>query len=95
MTYHHLLLADHQVLFAEGAATESMYPGPVVRRMLGPAIWGDICRTMPRLAWLDDEGTLDDVAHIYGPRVHPLLDRRDARRLLCRGLSPGQRRRAA
>ncbi|MFN0113609.1 MAG: Hint domain-containing protein [Paracoccaceae bacterium] len=88
VTYCHLFLARHEAISAEGAATESMYPGPVVRRMLGPAAWGEVCRALPRLAWLDDEGTLDDVETPYGPRLHPLLDRRSARRLLVKGALP-------
>ncbi len=33
--WHHLALARHQVLFAAGAAVESLYPGPQAAQMLG------------------------------------------------------------
>ncbi|TNH41172.1 Hint domain-containing protein [Paracoccus haeundaensis] len=35
VTYWHVLLADHQVLVAEGAWAESLLPGPVALRALG------------------------------------------------------------
>jgi hypothetical protein len=95
LVYHHLRLARHEVIFAAGAPTESMYPGPAVRRMLGARCWAEIARVVPQLAWLDDEGTLDSVEAPYGPRVHPLPDRRAARRLLRRGLAPFPTHRAA
>ncbi|WVJ71694.1 Hint domain-containing protein [Paracoccus marcusii] len=35
VTYWHVLLADHQVLVAEGAWAESLLPGPVALCALG------------------------------------------------------------
>ncbi len=38
VTYHHLLLERHEVLFAEGAGAESLYLGPASCDILGPGL---------------------------------------------------------
>lgn len=48
--YHHLLLARHQVLRAEGAAVESLYLGPQALKNLPPAERREIMALFPELA---------------------------------------------
>lgn len=47
ITYHHLLLAEHQVIFANGAPTESLYLGDVARGLLGARQAAEIARLAP------------------------------------------------
>ena len=60
VTYVHLLFDQHQIIFANGRATESFYPGPWGLRSLGRAALQDVLRAVPRLG----EGP---VAQCYGP----------------------------
>lgn len=52
MSYHHLIFDQHEVIFAEGAASESFYPGPeAIRNIPADAlaemgeIFGDVLRS--------------------------------------------------
>ena len=36
VTYHHLVFDQHEVIFAEGAPTESFYPGPIGLAAISP-----------------------------------------------------------
>ena len=47
--YHHLLFERHQVVFADGAAAESLYPGPMALRSLGAGSRAAIGRALPGL----------------------------------------------
>ncbi len=44
ITYYHLLLDRHEVLIAEGAPTESFYPGPWTLSEIGSEALGDLFR---------------------------------------------------
>lgn len=48
--YHHLLFERHQVIFANGAPTESLYPGPMALKTLGLAKLDAIRRALPGFA---------------------------------------------
>ncbi|TCP41795.1 Hint domain-containing protein [Rhodovulum marinum] len=50
IAYHHLLLGAHHVIFAEGAAVESMYPGPMALAALGGLQRAAILALFPDLA---------------------------------------------
>ena len=50
VTYLHLMFDRHQIIFAEGAAAESFYPGPTALAMLGAAARGDVFARFPGLA---------------------------------------------
>ena len=52
VVYYHLLLARHEVLFAEGAPVESMLPGPVALRALTPTNRAAVLALCPDLAAL-------------------------------------------
>ena len=48
--YWHLLFDQHEIIFAEGAATESFHPGPVALATLGPDQRREVLRLFPKLA---------------------------------------------
>ena len=49
VTYVHLLFEGHQVIFAEGAATESLYPGPMAMEGISRAERSEISSLFPDL----------------------------------------------
>lgn len=83
VTYHHLLLPRHAVLWADGARTESFYPGPEAMRMLGEAQRISVIAALR--AALADKVALpttpkpDVLMQLYGPRALPLVTRSDLR----------------
>jgi Ca2+-binding RTX toxin-like protein len=72
--YHHILLERHGIVFAQGMATETMYPGPMAVAALGPVVAAEIAAAFPLLA-----PVLAGVAEavlIYGPTARPVAKRR-------------------
>ncbi|MEX3314576.1 Hint domain-containing protein [Sulfitobacter sp. PS-8MA] len=65
VTYVHLMLARHEIVFANGTPAESFYPGPWGLRMMGLQALRGIARALPGL------GRGPVCAH-YGPQVHAL-----------------------
>ena len=53
VTYFHLLLDRHEIIFAEGAATESLFAGPEALRSLSVAARNEVLQIFPELANLD------------------------------------------
>lgn len=53
--YYHLLFRSHQVIFANGAPVESMYPGPMALKSLRPRDRAALAALFPEIA----EGTVD------------------------------------
>ncbi|MEO1796992.1 MAG: Hint domain-containing protein [Pseudomonadota bacterium] len=47
VTYHHLVFADHEVIYAEGAPTESFYPGPGALAALAPEAQAEFSALFP------------------------------------------------
>ncbi len=47
VSYHHLLFDRHQVIFAEGAPTESLLPGPQALSAVGPAARAELAARFP------------------------------------------------
>lgn len=74
VTYYHLMLDRHQVLCANGAFSESFYPGPQAMAMLP---W------VQRLMVMGVARRIlqDPVETAYGPRARPLMSKRDLRRI--------------
>lgn len=70
VTYVTLLLARHEIVFAEGAPAETLYPGPVALQLLGEAMREEVLGIMPQLR--------DAPAGAYGPTARPLMKRRQA-----------------
>ncbi len=50
MTYHHLLLQDHEVIFAEGAPAESLLTGDEALRTLAPEALEELQVLFPQLS---------------------------------------------
>jgi hypothetical protein len=63
--YLQLLLPRHAILFANGLAAESLYPGPVALHSLGEAACARIEALFP--------GIFVDVLAAYGPMARPVL----------------------
>lgn len=73
VTYHHLLLGRHSIVFANGMATETLYPGPVAIAALGPAVVSELATRFAALApCLFGRATTEE---IYGPTARPVVRR--------------------
>lgn len=83
--YHHLLLERHAIIFAQGMATESMYPGPVAVAALGARVAAEIAAAFPLLGPV--LAGVAEAEELYGPTVRPVARRRD----LVAGRNPRQR----
>lgn len=70
VTYVHLFFAQHEIVFAEGIASESFYPGPTALRMLSPKSRAEFDQLLPALAGQGGESP-DLVAAAYGPTARP------------------------
>jgi Ca2+-binding RTX toxin-like protein len=73
VTYVHLFFAQHEIVFAEGIASESFYPGPTALRMLSPAGRADFLNLIPGL---DTPGALSDIKvteAVYGKTARPFV----------------------
>lgn len=71
VTYIHLLFRRHEIIFGEGVASESFYPGPLALRMMAPEPRAGLMRVLPGLnrpAALQNR-TL--AAAVYGPTARP------------------------
>ncbi len=73
VTYFHLMFERHEVIIADGAPSESFYPGPMAMGALGSAEQREIAHLFPAL--LTDRG-----AATYGPTARGFLKRRDLSR---------------
>ena len=69
VTYFHMMLDRHEVVYAEGAATESFHAGDVGIGALSPAAREDMFRSFPQLR--ADLGA-------YGPTARPCLKKHEA-----------------
>lgn len=65
VTYVHLLFDRHQIVFAEGLATESYLPGPLTARSFAREVQEEILALFPELDFMTGAG--------YGPAARPLL----------------------
>ena len=50
VTYYHLLFDQHEIIFAEGAPTESLFTGPVALESVGAEARDEILAIMPEIA---------------------------------------------
>ncbi len=72
VTWHHILLPRHAIVFAAGAPCESFYPGPESLAMLDWPARITLAATICAAAGVPTSGPL---CELYGPRVLPLLSR--------------------
>ena len=70
VSYYALLFDRHEIIFAEGAATESFRPGPIALKHFTPEHRRQVFRIYP--------GLLDDPENALGPPARPVLKRREA-----------------
>lgn len=73
VTYVHLMLDQHQVIYANGAATESFHAGPEGLKALSPSSKADLFRTFP---------ALEDDPFAHGPAAHTCLRRKETSLLM-------------
>ncbi len=76
ITYVTLLFERHEIIFAEGAAVESLYPGPMALAVLSPFQRLEILTCLPGLMRTGAKG--------YGPFARPVLMPKEARRWVAR-----------
>lgn len=72
--YFHILLERHGIVFAQGMATETLYPGPMAVAALGPLVAAEVAVALPQLGPVLAGSA--DAAVIYGPTARPVASRR-------------------
>ncbi|WP_172299943.1 Hint domain-containing protein [Pseudoruegeria sp. HB172150] len=75
VTYHHLMFAAHQVIFANGTPSESFYPGPQSLKMYPAPVLAQLTALVPDLG-------VKPVETAYGPTARIYLKRREALELV-------------
>ncbi|MDF1668483.1 MAG: Hint domain-containing protein [Roseovarius sp.] len=78
VTYVHILFDRHQVVYSEGLATESFFPGPQTTKSFEEDILREICTLFPEI---DPE-----TGNGYSPTARRTLKRYEAQLLLSAGL---------
>lgn len=73
VTYYHLMFERHEIIIADGAPSESFYPGPMALGTLGKAEQREIAHLFPELRSSEGVAT-------YGPTARGFLKRRDLSR---------------
>ena len=68
--YHHLFFERHQILWSNGALSESFFPGPQALKSLKPQ---DRARVLAHIGGVSGSSA----EAVYGCRARPVLDRRD------------------
>jgi Ca2+-binding RTX toxin-like protein len=74
--YHHILMERHAVLCAAGAPAESFYPGALAMEILDWPARLSVSAAIGAKASPDRLLTVEDLAGLYGERVHPLAKRK-------------------
>lgn len=69
VTYIHLFFARHEIIFSNGAPTESLYPGPYAMQALGPAAQLSLLAMDPKLT----------ISASFGPTARKVLTSLDLR----------------
>lgn len=75
ITYIHLMFDAHQIVFANGAASESFYPGDCALDMFPKPVVAELRAIVPGLR----ERPVDEA---YGPTARPFLKRREVLQVL-------------
>ena len=72
--YFHLMMAQHEILIAQGVETESFYPGPTSLQMMSAGQRASLLAVVPTLR--------DDPENGYGPTARKKITRRQAEQLV-------------
>jgi Ca2+-binding RTX toxin-like protein len=72
--YFHILLERHGIVFAQGMATETLYPGPMAVAALGPVVAAELSAALPLLGPV--MAGVAEAAEVYGPTARPVATRR-------------------
>lgn len=75
VTYNHIMFQQHELIHAEGAWTETFYPGPAALRSIGRSDLFELLTRFPALAKVAFTGKT--AAAQYGPPVRQYLRRKD------------------
>ncbi len=81
VTYHHLLLPQHGVVLANGAPSESLYPGRFALAGFDPVARAELFELFPGLIPILTAEAPALAARLYGPTALPVLAGRDLRQL--------------
>lgn len=76
VTYYHIMFERHELIYAEGIATESMYPGPQALRALCPEAIEDLLSVFPQFTQI---GSTAEAELAYGPTARGMLETADLR----------------
>ncbi len=71
VTYHHIMFEKHELIYSEGIATESMYPGPQALRALCPEAMESLLRVFPKFKGIE---TRECAEAAYGPTAREMID---------------------
>lgn len=71
VTYHHIMFEKHELIYSEGIATESMYPGPQALRALCPEAMESLLRVFPEFKGIE---TRECAEAAYGPTAREMID---------------------
>ncbi len=80
VTYIHLMFDRHQLVFAEGAATEAFYPGPQALRALEQPVLTELLALFPDLGRVAFANSAPETA--YGAPVRPYLRSGEIRKMM-------------
>ncbi|MBO9403441.1 Hint domain-containing protein [Shimia sp. R9_3] len=69
-TYYHMLFEQQEVVYSNGALSESFYPGPLARAMLSAQSLAELERAIPAICE-------HPVEFSYGPRARQLISKKD------------------
>lgn len=75
VTYFHLMFDAHQIIFAEGAPSESFYPGPMAQRVLAADAMRELRGLFPDV-FVAHGAPSGAVARAYGETVRAFLPKR-------------------
>lgn len=74
LTYVHLLFDHHEIIFANGAEAESLFPGPEARKGIGTAGWAEALALLPGAAGL--QAAMDPARKLLSGRIARRLAQR-------------------
>ncbi|KIN75527.1 Hint domain-containing protein [Sulfitobacter mediterraneus] len=79
VTYFHLMFDAHQIIFAEGAPSESFYPGKMAMQMMSENARSDLYRQFPHLVGCTENA---DVQRVFGETARPFVTKAEILDLL-------------